>query len=200
MTFSMKTGHLKQQIHRWAERRAYECTNSSGAHVGACRQREWGMLGFRSLWLHLPHIKKHWSYSRARPKPHTSGTRSVTSELFAIFITLTAWFLSLALAFAFKQHIQTHTVITTCRLSYPDLCALDCRAGLWCIVHYKPWFNSKNRKSPHKISVIHFDKLQQNKEILTELCLWVQPLWRSNMPSPLSIVEYILIYKNFSTH
>lgn len=97
-------------------------------------------------------------------------------------------------------HTNTHMVITTCRLSYPDLCALDCRAGLWCIVHYKPWFNSKNRKSPHKISVIHFDKLQQNKEILTELCLWVQPLWRSNMPSPLSIAEYILIYKNFSTH
>lgn len=45
-----------------------------------------------------------------------------------------------------KTHTYAHNVITTCRLSYLDLCALDCRAGLWCIVHNKPWFNNKKQR------------------------------------------------------
>lgn len=90
MTFSVKTGHLKLQNKHMGWNKSVRDTNSSGAHVDACRQQKWGMLRFRSLWLHLPHIKNRWSYSRARPKSHASGyTRSVTSQLFAVFFTHT---------------------------------------------------------------------------------------------------------------
>ncbi len=111
-------------------------------HVGACRQARVRNAEFRSLWLHLPHIKKHWSYSRARPNHHPR-----LHTFSHIRTTLTAWFLSLALAFAFKQHIQTHTcnnqhvlwVIQTCG-------ALDCRAGsdVLCTISY-----DSTAKSPH---------------------------------------------------
>lgn len=180
MAFSTKTGHLKLQNKHMGWNKSVRDTNSSGAHVDACRQGKWGMLGFRSLWLHLPHIKNHWSYSRARPKSHASGyTRSVTSQLFAIFITHTtvpdfSFLLSLICRHKKihgKTHVYSHVATTTHDLSYPDLCALDWRARLWCIVHRKAWFNTKNRKSPHKISVSHFDKSGRNNVILTELSL-----------------------------
>lgn len=113
----------------------------------------------------------------------------ITTICYVYYAHYCAWYLSLALSICRhmeKKHICTQVATTTHDLIYPDLCALDWRARLWCIVHRKAWFNSKNRKSPHRISVIHFEKSQRNNVILTELSLWGQPLWKSNIKSNLN--------------